>query len=219
MHAEQTFVYDSLHGKNFCQFYTKEMLELFVCTANSTVKCTLNACATSFQCRYHFSCYLLSKIVIVAQQCRIMSEQGACICVAARWLVPLPSAPNSMHVAQPLARALCPVLAVLEHWVLQLTIQESLSVQSQSCHSGLTTCSQSLPVSTRSQFLVQGKQLACDKRVTCKCYLRPWCSCPSQPHVSSRAVGGIVSAVFLVVKGKYTSELVPRRLSQNSVED
>lgn len=148
-----------------------------------------------------------------------MSEQGACICVAAHWLVPLLLTANSMHVAQLLARALCPVHAVLEHWVLQLSIQESMNVQSQFCHSGLNTCSQSLSVSTHNWFLVQSEQLACDKDVTCKCYLWPWCSCPGQPDVSSPAVWGVVNAGLLVAKGKYTSDLVPRWCSQNSVED
>lgn len=148
-----------------------------------------------------------------------MSEQGACICVAARWLVPLLLTANSMHVAQLLARALCPAHAVLEHWVLQLSIQKNLNVQSQFCHSGLTTCSQSLSISIQNWFLVQSEQLACDKHIACKCYLWPWCSCPSQPDVSSPAVWGIVNAGLLVAKEKYTSDLVPRRCSQNSVED
>lgn len=91
---------------------------------------------------------------------------------------------NSMHVAQLLARALCLVLAVLEHWVLQLSIQESLNVQSQFCHSGLTTCSQSLCFHTQ---LVLSP--ACDKHITCKCYLWPWCSCPSQPGVILSCMG------------------------------
>lgn len=137
-----------------------------------------------------------------------MSEQGACSSVAAHWLVPVYclSAANFMLVAQLLARALCPVLAVLEHWVLQLSIQESLNVQSQFCHSGLTTCSQSLSVSTHNWFLVQSEQPACDKHITCKCYLWPWCCCPGQPDVSSRAVWGIANAVLLVAKGKWTSD-------------
>lgn len=147
-----------------------------------------------------------------------MSEKGACICAAARWLVPLPSTTNSVHVAQLLARALCPVLAVLEHWVLQLSTQESLNVQSQFCHSGLTTCLQSFCFHTQlvlspewAASLWQARSL---QVLPVTLVLLPW---------SARCVilsyMGHSKCCVTSGKGKYTSELVPRRFSQNSVED